>query len=214
MQGGFNTYSYVLANPLRGYDPYGLDLALIGEPGKLGPMLNLAAKTWDAENCGCNEIVEVGSGREAIEAIEDYARRNGGVDGLRVFAHSGSNGVYFDQSNSYASLYSSGIGYLYSLMSGVDGMRITEIDPDLFLPNAVIDLRGCKAGQGDNSFAQSLADHLRLDVMASQSGTQFSAVPNGRPGEGLPDPVPDGFQPLYLVPDVAGNGFKNYTPRP
>ena len=39
-------------------------------------------------------------------------------------------------------------------------------------------------------------------------GGSFSAVKNGKPGEGFPDPVPADFHPVYMVPE--GRGFKTF----
>jgi hypothetical protein len=102
---------------LRAIDPYGLDLVLVGDGGDLGSMLNLAAATWDRENCGCNEVVQVSSGHEALAAMEAYAKKHGGIEGLRVFAHSGSNGIYFNQVLWRGSLYSHGAGYWWAMVS-------------------------------------------------------------------------------------------------
>jgi hypothetical protein len=185
-------------------------LVLVGDGGDLGSLLNLAAQTWDEENCGCNEIVEVSSGEEALAAMEAYAKKNGSIDGLRVFAHSGSNGIYFNQNLWRGSLYSHGAGNWYAPFSR-QAARMQSINPDWFQSDATIDLRGCKAGKGDNSFAQQLADHLNLPVLASPVGTQFTGVPGGKPGQGLPNPVPAGYTPIYMVPDGGAN-FQTIQP--
>ncbi len=187
-------------------------MILVGDGGDLGRQLSLAAETFDQENCGCNEIVEVSSGEEALKAMQAYAKKNGGIDALRIFAHSGSNGIYFNQNLWRGSLYSHGAGYLYAPLS-TQAAQMQSINPDWFQPNAPIDLRGCKAGKGENSFAQQLADHLQRNVLASPVGTQFTGVPGGRPGEGLPDPVPANYTPLYMVPD-GGADFQTIRPRP
>jgi hypothetical protein len=145
--------------------------------------------------------------------MEDYANRNGGIDGLRVFAHSGANGIYFNQVLWRGSLYSRGLGYWYAPFSR-QAAQMQSIDPDWFSPDAPIDLRGCKTAQGDNAFAQALANHLGLNVLASPVGTQFSGVPNGRPGEGLPNPVPRNYTPVYMVPEVPGTSFRVVRPQP
>jgi hypothetical protein len=207
-----NTYGHVGANPLAAFDPYGLDLVLVGDGAGLGNLLNLAAQTWDEENCGCNEIVEVSSGEQALAAMEAYANRNGGIDGLRVFAHSGANGIYSNQVLWRGSLYSRGLGYWYAPFSP-QAAQMQSINPAWFKPNAPIDLRGCKTAGGGNSFAQALANHLGLNVLASPVGTQFSGVRNGRPGEGLPTPVPRNYTPVYMVPEVPGVDYQVIGPK-
>jgi hypothetical protein len=172
-------------------------------------MFQLAAETWDKENCGCNEIVNVSSGAEAVEAMEAYAKKNGGIDGLRIFSHSGNQGLYFDTSGTYASLYSGGPGWLYSFLPFNNAARLSDIDPSWFTEDASVQILGCKSAKGKNSFAELFSKHIGKPVTGSQSGNSFSGVKDGKPGEGLPQIVPYNYSPIYLVPE--GSGWKTFS---
>lgn len=73
-------------------------------------------------------------------------------------------------------------------------------------------LFGCNTANGENSFAELLANHIDRPVTGSQSGNSFSGVKNGKPGQGLPgngSRVPGNYKkPVYLVPE--GKGWKTY----
>jgi hypothetical protein len=56
-----------------------------------------------------------------------------------------------------------------------------------------------------SALAQLMANHLKLNVLASTVGAQFSGVRNGKPGQGLPRVVPANYRgPIYMVPDPGG----------
>ena len=69
-----------------------------------------------------------------------------------------------------------------------------------------------RTANGENSFAELLANHIDRPVTGSQSGNSFSGVKNGKPGQGLPgngSRVPGNYKkPVYLVPE--GKGWKTY----
>ncbi len=182
-------------------DPFGLELILVGESGGLGSLFDLAANTWNNENCGCNEIVHVGNGDEAVAAMKSYASRNGGIDGLRVFAHSAAEGIYFNQGVTINSLYSSGLGWWMSFAPGSQA-RIDSIDPAWFKPNAKVQLFGCNTGNGDASFALAFAKHLGRPVTGSQSPTHFE-----------PSKIRSDYKgPVRMVPDNPKKGWKTFNP--
>jgi RHS repeat-associated protein len=208
----FNRYAYVNDNPYKYVDPDGRDLVLVGDAGESGKLFEMAAKTWARENAGKHSIVNVRTGTDIINAMAEYSKKNGGIDGLRVFSHSGNNGIYTDASSErYLSLYSGGAGWWWSMIAP-GARRIGAIDPKWFKEEATVQLFGCNTANGENSFAQLLANRIDRPVTGSQSGNSFSGVKNGRPGQGLPgngSKVPGNYQkPVYLVPE--GKGWKTY----
>jgi hypothetical protein len=185
---------------------------LVGDAGESGKMFELAAKTWVKQNAGKHSIANVRTGTDIINAMADYSKKNGGIDGLRVFSHSGNNGIYTDASSDrYMSMYSGGWGWAYSFVAS-DAERISSIDPKWFKEGATVQLFGCRTAMGDNSFAEELASHINRPVTGSQSGNSFSGVKDGKPGQGLPgngSKVPANYKkPVYLVPE--GKGWKTY----
>ena len=121
------------------------------------------------------------------------------------FSHSGSSGLYFDSSGSYGSLYSGGTGWWLSpLLSNAS--RLGQIKPSWFNSGANVKFHGCNTANGNDSFAERFADHIGngISVTGFQSGNSFSGSQNGAPGQGLPNPVPWNYQPVYLVPEGAG----------
>ena len=209
-EGGINLFTYTFNNPINAIDPNGLDLILVGSGGPAGGMFMLAAKTWNRENVGNHTIVQVNNGLSALQAMKAYAEKNGGIDGLQVFSHSGTRGLFFDTSNSYASLYSGGLGWLYTFINS-EAVRMGQIDPSWFKQGAEVTLWGCETAKGKNSFAEQLSKHLHRSVTGYQSGAAFSGVKNGRPGQGFPPIVPSNYYPVYLVP--VGDGFKTFSGR-
>lgn len=79
-RGGINPFAYVSNRPLSAIDAFELDLVLVGEPGVSGAMFNMAAETWANEHPGNHDIVHIGSGKEAIDAMRNYAETHGGID--------------------------------------------------------------------------------------------------------------------------------------
>ena len=210
---GINQHSYACI-PTTSVDPFGLALVLVGQGGYSGGLFNLAANTWVSQNGGsaANTVVNVGSGAEAIDAINNYAAKNGGVvDSLQVFAHSGPDGIYFDQSPACNSLYINTNGIDKSENPGARG--ISDINKNYFDGNADVKLWGCNTLNGDGAFGYKLGEHIGNNVTGAQSGTQFSGNPNGPAGSGLPDPVPNDYQgDVYLVPDRNGWQTAIYSP--
>lgn len=208
----FNRYAYVNNNPYKYVDPDGRDLVLVGDAGQSGRMFELAAKTWVKQNAGKHTVVNVRTGTDMIKAMQAYSEKNGGIDGMRVFSHSGNDGIYTNASSRlYRSLYSSGPGYVWSVIAP-GARRIDAIKSDWFKDDATVQLFGCNTANGEDSFAELLANQIDRPVTGSQSPTIFTGVKNGKGGQGLPgggSRVPENYKkPVYLVPE--GKGWKTY----
>lgn len=208
----FNRYAYVNNNPYKYVDPDGRDLVLVGDAGQSGKMFELAAKTWVKQNAGKHTVVNVRTGTDMIKAMQAYSEKNGGIDGMRVFSHSGNDGIYTNASSRlYRSLYSSGPGYVWSVIAP-GARRIDAIKSDWFKDDATVQLFGCNTANGEDSFAELLANQIDRPVTGSQSPTIFTGVKNGKGGQGLPgggSRVPENYKkPVYLVPE--GKGWKTY----
>jgi hypothetical protein len=180
----------------------------VGDGGKAGALFQLAAETWARNNndCKCehHEIVSASTGDEALDAMEAYAEKWGTIDGLRIFAHSGSNAIFFDTGSWYQSLYSGGVGHVTSYVDFVTGAaRIESIDRSWFDPDATFQLFGCRTAQGDSSLAQALANHLRISGMGSQSPTHFE------PNDVRAD---DHKTDVNMVPDRPKEGWITINP--
>ena len=123
---GINQHFYV-CNPTTNIDVYGLDLILVGQGGKAyGSLFTMAAETYARNNGQNNQIVHVNNGAETINAINNYAANNGGkVDSLQIFAHSGSQAIWFDMGESTQSSDCS---------FGLAAANIAIADPPCFPP--------------------------------------------------------------------------------
>jgi hypothetical protein len=136
------------------------------------------------------EIYEVNSGAEAINSMADFVIKYGQIDDFQYFGHA-SHGTGFDvnKEDMWADLYkTSHLDLLVkeemfqlkdppTLLSPL-AKSIEDINPNWFAKGASITIHGCKAGTGDNSFAQQLADHLGVVVNASIKPVSFSTTPD------------------------------------
>ena len=193
---GINQHFYV-CNPTTNIDVYGLDLILVGQGGSAyGSLFTMAAETYARNNGQNNQIVHVNNGAEAINVINNYAANNGGkVDSLQIFAHSGSQAIWFDMGEStQSSLYiNTPIG------ADQNARSVSDINGSYFDGNSNIKLWGCNTANGENNIAQAIGEQTGNNVTGATSGTYFSSTPDG--------PYDPNFSaragtddPVYLVP--------------
>ena len=193
---GINQHFYV-CNPTTNIDVYGLDLILVGQGGSAyGSLFTMAAETYARNNGQNNQIVHVNNGAEAINAINNYAANNGGkVDSLQIFAHSGSQAIWFDMGESTQSSL-----YINTPMGADQNARsVSDINGSYFDGNSNIKLWGCNTANGENNIAQAIGEQTGNNVTGATSGTYFSSTPDG--------PYDPNFSaragtddPVYLVP--------------
>ena len=98
------------------------------------------------------------TGADIIQAIENARTCTGtAVNVVHIFSHSGSYGVFGTLSSGSVGLYRGGV----DADSRSRGARaISDIPTTPFSDNVVIVLHGCNAAAGENSFAQTLFEHL------------------------------------------------------
>lgn len=193
---GMNQHFYA-CNPTTNIDVYGLDLILVGQGGAgYGSLFAMAAETYARNNGQKNQIVHVNNGAEAINAINDYAANNGGkVDSLQVFAHSGSQAIWFDMGeSSQSSLY-------INTPAGADqnARSVSDINGSYFDGNSNIKLWGCNTANGEGNIAQAIGAQTGNNVTGANSGTYFSSTPDG-PYDPKFSARAGTNDPVYLVP--------------
>jgi RHS repeat-associated protein len=210
--GGLNQYVAFGDNPVNAIDPFGLDLILVGQGGGAGGLMMLAAQHWASTHPGQHQIIPVSTGEEAIRMMRANAISMGGINGLQIFTHGSAAGLYLWQGAGARSLYRDDICPQNAPYRAQGARSISDIDPSWFLEGSYVGIHGCRTAQGPNSFAQGLATHLGINVVGSNVGMDFSGVPFGRSGEGLPSPVPANYGgPIYLSPNPGG-GYQVMRP--
>ena len=220
LEGGLATYNYAGASPTVFYDPEGLDLVLVGDPGlgkyNSGCLFEMAAETWIRENGGTskNTLVRVSTGQDVIIALDDYARSlaedgetYGTIDGLQYFGHSVPDGLLTWEQPGVESFYSEE----RRGKTGKNARFVTNVAPEWFAPDTQVQFWGCNAGYGENSFAQQFSNHVGVNVIAATTGTRAYVMRNGKLGrttETFPNSNYKG--PVYYVPD--NRKWKTFTP--
>ena len=206
---GWNNLAYVSNRVSLYIDWLGLagTLIIVGEGGSSGGMFSLAANTYQNANGGT--VVNVSTGQDVINAINNYVNTNGSIDSLQIFCHSSGEALFVNQGSSSASLYLNGI-------SGDAGYaNVSSIPASAFSNNAGIGLWGCNTNNNPDgmSIAQQIANQTNTTVTGASGPTVFSGVEGGAPGQGLPDPVPANYSGnVYLVPQYSNRGFSSVRP--
>ena len=206
---GWNNLVYVNNGVTGKFDILGFAeiLILVGEGGSSGGMFGLAASTYQSANGGT--IVNVASGQDVVNAINNHATANGTIDSLQIFCHSSGEALFVNQGSSSSSLYINGV-------EGDSGYaNVNDIPASAFSNNASIDLWGCNTNNNPNgiSIAQQIANQTNQTVTGASGPTSFSGVAGGIPGQGLPDPVPANYTGnVFLVPQYSDRGFSSIRP--
>jgi len=189
----WNKYLYCKNDPVNRFDPDGMAdyLILIGDPvlteynHNVGRNFERLAETRAAQLEGdghCVQSLRVSSVPDISTAMLNSPQIDGGL----IYYGHGSGG---------------GIGIAPGEQSGIETnlqpMNIDELPTDVLLPGATVELHGCNtAVGGEDSIAQTVANHLGATTNGYTAGMEFTNVP----GQLLPaGSRPPETGPLYPV---------------
>lgn len=191
---------------------YDTTLIIAGEGGPSGNMFMKTAHTYQRENGG--EIYEVHSGDEFVVAFEDFISRYEKIGHFEYFGHGNHVGLYVNQvPNVNGALYANDVDNNKDYFAA----SIYDLDDDIFGKYGWIKFNGCNIAAGypeEDNFAQKVADHFDVDVVAPQGPTEFSSNPVSI------DPIPnsnyldsDFDGDVYMVSTYGEGGFVVVHPR-
>jgi RHS repeat-associated protein len=174
-EGGINHYVYVDNNPINVVDPFGLESVLIlktekHETDPIAPwrragnyaVIDSINKYADKFN-ELNIIVE---NVNKVSQVNNLLKNNQDIVNIKLIGHSSPKAIYVGAE----SLPDTNISFL----DGSSNIDPNNLNWDNLTQDAVIDIWGCRAGAGNNSVAQNIANASGATVKAPNTYLNFN----------------------------------------
>ena len=118
------------------------------------------------------------TGADVVRTIEAARSCTGGrIQGLHIFSHSGSNGVFGTISGGTVGLYINGPD---ANSRNLGGRNVTDVPAGQLAEDAVVVLHGCNAAEGDTNVARALYEHLASSLRNPRVFGHFNSGCAGR----------------------------------